>query len=91
MANEAGPPLAIYSEVSDLRTCTARQIHYQQHFDIPVILHRTLTSFHLNYPPYVSCSKRGPHTFSTYFLLSHIFQLSYRLHVQQTNVENLYI
>ena len=69
MANEAGPPVAIYSEVSDLRTCMARQIHYQP-FDIPVILHRTLTSFHLNYPPYVETrapQTGGPRVFHIFF------------------------
>lgn len=74
MANEAGPPVAIYSKVSDLHTCMARQIYYQR-FDIPMILHRTLTSFHLNYPPYVKtrAAQRGAYAFSTlfFFALSH--------------------
>lgn len=52
LANEAGPPAAIYSKASDLHTCMARQLHYQS-FDIPVILHKTLTSFHLPNPPFV--------------------------------------
>lgn len=77
MANEAGPPVAIYSKVSDLRTCMARQIHYQR-FDIPMILHRTLTSFHLNHPPYVetSAAQRGAHAFYTlhFFALAHFLE-----------------
>ncbi len=84
MANEAGPPVAIYSKVSDLRTCMARQIHNQR-FDIPVNLHRTLTSFHLNYPPYVetrAAQRGGPRVFHIFFFLLSLIFLSQLFNVQ---------
>lgn len=50
VADEAGPCLAIW--VSDLHTCIASKVHYQR-LEIPVILYRTLASFHQNYRPCV--------------------------------------
>lgn len=73
LANEASPPVAIYSEASDLHTCMAGQIHYQ-HFDIPMILHKSLTSFHLLYPPFIetNATHRGAHR-PLFFLCSLTF------------------
>lgn len=69
LANEAGPPVAIYRRFSDLHTCMARQIHYQR-TGIPAILHRSQASFHPPNPPVVGtcAAQRGAHR---YFFCTH--------------------
>lgn len=60
-AKAGGSPATIYSQVSDLHTCMAGQIHYQR-FEIPLILHKPLTSFHLPNPPIMEgrAAQRAP-------------------------------
>lgn len=68
VADQAGPPLAIYRRVSDLHICMVSKIHYQ-HLEILMILYRMLTSFHQNYPPYVEtrAAKRRSTRFPYFF------------------------